>query len=60
MKPANRASVGLLAIVFFASMYLAWNQRIPDPWGVILVGISFLALGASIAAEATRRTKQQR
>ena len=60
MDSTNRSSIGILAAVFFASMVLAWNERIPDPWGLLLALATFLSLAAGIAAAAVKRSKTQR
>ena len=60
MDTIKRNIIGILAAAFPASMVLAWNERIPDPWGLLLVLVTFLVLTAGIAAAAVKRSKTQR
>lgn len=59
MDTIKRNIIGILAAAFFASMVLAWNERIPDPWGLLLVLVTFLALGISLAALAIKKANKQ-
>ncbi|GAA1406714.1 hypothetical protein AUR04nite_05310 [Glutamicibacter uratoxydans] len=59
MDTIKRNIIGILAAAFLASMVLAWNERIPDPWGLLLVLVTFLALGISLAALAIKKANKQ-
>lgn len=60
MKTTNRVWAAILSLIFLGSMALAWNQRIPDPWGLWMVLISALGLTTAIVIGAVQTARRAR
>ncbi len=47
-----------LSLALLVSMTLAWNERIDDPWGLLMVLFSTLGLTTAIVISARRTARR--
>lgn len=44
-------------MAIFVSLYLAWNQRIPDPWGLYLILLSVGGFTVTLVCLAVKKSR---
>ncbi|MGO2053889.1 hypothetical protein ACT3TP_08580 [Glutamicibacter sp. AOP38-B1-38] len=52
----SKYSTGFFMAIF-VSLYLAWNQRIPDPWGLYLILLSVGGFTVTLVCLAVKKSR---